>query len=187
MRELYKYSLDPLSKGKTYLPIDHDFIDHEKAMGGYKADDAYNSKSAFFNKYFLGYHLGRLEYYDVFLRKHLKKDWNVLSIASGRCVNELFLIEDGYRITCSDLKVFDSYKETKKLFPKFKFVEHDILKAPAEKCDAVICLSLIYLFNDDDLFTFFKNVSDSLKIGGHLILDSAGSSDNLLSYLIHNV
>jgi len=187
MRKWYKYFLDPLRRGRIYLPIDSNFYDHEKAMGGYKADDAYLSKSTFFNKYFWGYHIiGRLGCYDNFLRKHLKKDKDILSIASGRCANELFLIEDGYKITCSDLKVFDSYKETKTLFPQFDFVEHDILNGPFFlKYDAVICLSLIYLFNEEKLLTFFRNVSDSLKTGGHLILDSAGSTDNLMSYLIH--
>src|SRR3989338_2680208 len=69
----YKYFLDPLRRGRIYLPIDSNFYDHEKAMGGYKADDAYLSKSTFFNKYFWGYHIiGRLGCYDNFLRKHLK-------------------------------------------------------------------------------------------------------------------
>lgn len=101
MREWYKYSLDPSNKGRILLPIDHSFCDHEKAMGGYKSDAAYTSKSTFFNKYFFGYHGGRLEYYDNFLRKHLGKNLDTISIASGRCANELYLMEDDYRITCS--------------------------------------------------------------------------------------
>ena len=73
-------------------------------------------------------------------------------------------------------------------FPRFEFVEHDILSGPLyKKYAAVICLSLIYLFNEEKLLAFFRNVSDSLKIGGRLILDSAGSPNNLLFYLIHDV
>jgi len=188
MRKWYKYLLDKSRKGKLELSIDQDFKDHEKAMCGYKADDAYCSKESFFNKYFWNYHYGRLECYDNFMRRHLKKGEDVLSIASGRCANELFLIEDGYKITCSDLKVFDAYQETKKLFPQFEFVEHDILNTPLySKYDTVICLSLIYLFNEEKLLAFFRNVSDSLKTGGHLILDFVGSPDNVLSFLLHDI
>ena len=50
-----------------------------------------------------------------------------------------------------------------------------------------MCLSLIYLFDQKDLKNFFRNVQKILKPGGLLILDSAGSPDNNLSYLIHDI
>jgi 2-polyprenyl-3-methyl-5-hydroxy-6-metoxy-1,4-benzoquinol methylase len=170
------------------LPIDQDFENHKAAMGGYDADDAYKSKTEFFKKYFFGYQTGRLQYYDEFMRKYLRKEEDVLSIGSGRCANELYMMEDGYKITCSDLGLIDCHSQTKALFPEFNFLEFNILNGPNEhKYDTIICLSLIYLFDDKSLMTFFKNVSGSLKKGGHLILDSAGAPDNFLSYLIHDV
>ena len=172
------------------MPIDQDFEDHKAAMGGYDADDAYKNKKEFFNKYFFGYHMGRLQHYDEFIRKHLRRGGNVLSIGSGRCANELYLMEDGYNITCSDLQLIDCHSETVALFPNLNFLEFNILHGPSEpehKYDTIICLSLIYLFDDKDLLIFFKNVSSSLKPGGHLILDSVGSPDNFLSYMVHEV
>jgi len=182
MRNWYKYSLSPSGKGLVVLPIDKDFEDHKAAMEGYDADDAYQSKKDFFNRWFFSYHMGRLQHYDNFIRKHLRKDEAVLSIGSGRCANELYLMEDGYNITCSDLGLIDCYNQTLSLFPDFKFIELDILNsAPSRKYDTIIALSLIYLFNSNELATFFKNVGNGLKLGGHLILDNTGASDNLFT------
>ncbi len=188
MREWYKYQLLDVSlKRKSYISIDSSFDEHQKAMGGYQADGAYKSKVGMFNKYLFGYHLNRLEYYDIFIRKSLKKKGHILSVGSGRCANELFLSEDGYKITCSDLEIIDSYKEIKALFPQFDFIAMDILKRPSnKKYDAIMCLSLIYLFDKKDLLRFFKNVSDSLKAGGNLVLDSPGA-DNFISHLFHEI
>ncbi len=186
MREWYKYQLLDVSlERRSSIPIDSSFDEHRKAMGGYQADGAYKSKVAMFNKYFFGYHLNRLEYYDDFLRKSLKKEGDILSIASGRCANELYLSEEGYKITCSDLEIIDPYKEIKALFPQFDFIAMDILERPAnKKYDAIMCLGLIYLFDKRDLLRFFKNVSDSLKTEGTLVLDSPGA-DNFMSHLFH--
>ena len=188
MRRWYKYVLDNNNKGKHYLPQDQNYEDHKQAMGGYSVDSAYKNKHDFFAKYFHGYQHHRLEYYDDFIRKNIKKEDVILSIASGRCASELFLMEDGYRITCSDLEVFDAYEETVKLFPEIKYTKFDILSGSSpEKYDSIMCLSLIYLFDDEDLSRFFKSVSESLKQGGHLILDSAGSPDNMLSCFFHDI
>jgi hypothetical protein len=180
--------LDPGVRGNVFIGIDDRYEDHAKGMGGYDADDGYKSKVDFFNKYFFGYHLGRLQCYDEFIRRHLNKEDDTLSIASGRSANELYLMEDGYRITCSDLDISDElYRETANLFSKFKFHRLNILQSPAPvPYDAVLNFSLIYLCDDVKLRTFFRHVSQSLKSGGKLILDSAGSPDNFLSYLIHD-
>jgi len=155
-------------------------------MGGYAPDEAYRSKTDFFNSYFFGYHQNRLECYNIFLRKHLSKEDDVLSIASGRCANERFLIAHGYGITCSDLGTLETLKEIRKLFTGFKFLKLNILKDPApRRYDVVICLSLIYLFDEKELACFFHNISESLRPEGRLLLDSAGSTDNLLSHMIH--
>ena len=97
-------------------------------------------------------------------------------------------MEDGYSITCSDLGYPSSFQQAKTLFPNIDFVEMDILEVPPSvKYDAIIALSLIYLFDESDLGIFFKNVSDCLNVNGSLILDSSGSPDNFLSFFIHDI
>jgi SAM-dependent methyltransferase len=98
------------------------------------------------------------------------------------------LMEDGYDITCSDLETIPALAVTQKLFPGLRFNRLDILKscAPA-RYDAMLALSLIYLFSEYDLNTFFRNCSDSLRPGGCLILDSAGAPDNLPAFFWHDI
>lgn len=161
---------------------------HTQSAGTYAADEAYSGKREFFNKYFFNYQLSRLENYHAFLKKHLSKNEEIFSIASGRSANELYLMEEGYRITCSELEVPDAYKKTKELFPEFNCIKYDALSGPVSgEYDAIICLSLIYLFDKNELLQFFSNVSKSLKKGGCLLLDSAGSPDNFLSFFIHDI
>jgi SAM-dependent methyltransferase len=181
-----KYSLDPARRGTVRLDKDSTFAEHERAMSGYEADGAYASREAFFQKYFYGQGWGRLEAYHLFLKKHLFLGDKILSVGSGRCANELFLAQDGYDITCSDLQRASGHAAAATLFPGFKFMELDIVKTPApERFDAVICLSLIYLFDVPALDAFFQNVSRSLRPGGRLILDSAGAPDNLWTRIYH--
>lgn len=187
MRKWYKYYLDIYRKGTIYLPIDSHFGDHSQTMGGYESDDSYKNKEDFFNKHFND-PFKRLENYDMFIREKISREDTILSIASGRCANELLLLEKGFNVVCSDLQKTECYEETVKLFPEFKFIEMDILKSPAEiEYDVVLCLSLIYLFDRTKLSLFFKNLYNSLKPKGTLILDSAGSPDNLASFLIHDI
>ena len=186
MRPWYKYFTDSSDCQSTYVPIDRSYKDHKKSMDGFEADNSYTNKKAFFNKHFHNSYRNRLVYYDKFIRKHINKEDDILSIGSGRCINELFLLEDGYRIVCSDLDILGAYKVTKELFPKFRFKKLDILKSSTqEKYDVILCLSLIYLFNAGELNNFFINVRKSLKNRGFLILDSAGSPDNVLSHFLH--
>ncbi|MBF0552928.1 MAG: hypothetical protein HQK96_00055 [Nitrospirae bacterium] len=189
MRPWYKYSIDADVRGKKFVGLDEQYHEHAAGMGGYDTDEAYNSKSEFFNNYFFGYHLGRLQCYDEFIRRHLNKEDKILSTASGRSANELYLMEEGaYNITCSDLDMSDEmYRATVNLFPQFKFYRLNILQSPAPYTySAILNLSMIYLPDDARLRTFFQHVSQSLESGGKLILDSAGSPDNYLSYLIHD-
>ena len=157
-------------------------------MGGYDENESYEDKVSFFNRYFYGYHRGRLESYKIYLPRHLRKQDKILSIGSGRAALEALLLEDGYDITCSDMEIIVAYEKTRRLFPKLKYQKLDILRSYAdEPHDAIIMLSLIYHFNDHELSEIFHNLSRSLKPGGVLIFDSAGSPDNLLSFLIHDV
>ncbi len=69
-------------------------------MGGYSSDESYLEKDTFFQRHFVR----RYAIYDEYLRRHLDKSEEILSIASGRCVNELRLIDDGYSVSCSDIQ-----------------------------------------------------------------------------------
>ena len=149
------------------------YEDFAKEMGGYGVDDSYQSKESFFHKYFQGRYVD----WDNYLRRNLHKDDEVLSIASGRCVNELKLLNDGYSISCSDLKRVPSYDASIQLFGTFPFLVLDILREyPDKEYDGIICLSLIFHFNKDDLDTFFRHVNKGLSQGKYLLLDSGGGT-----------
>jgi len=188
MRIWYKYIIGYRKNAIDSANIDSSFSDHARGMGNYDPDGAYSGKKEFFRKYYYGFHYGRLQRYDDFMRRRLALPWRIFSIASGRCANELMLMEDGYDITCSDLEKIPALAVTQKLFPGLRFNCLDILKSCASgHYDAVLALSLIYLFSENELNTFFRNCSDSLRPGGCLILDSAGAPDNLPAFLWHDV
>lgn len=188
MRHWFKYYLTPIPGASSSQGIDRHFQDHQKAMGGYEADGAYATQESFFTQYLWMYHTGRLAFIAQFLIKHLKKEWCILSVASGRCACEIYLQENGYDVTCSDLELFGAYPQTQQLFPAFRWEPYNVMQGPfPRQFDAVMCLSLIYLFDDNDLDTFFQNVAGSLTPQGSLLLDSAGSPDNGLSWLIYDV
>jgi hypothetical protein len=189
MRKWFKYFRNLGTNKITGIPKDKTFNEHSQAMGGYKPDDSYGSREDFFNKHLNGLHAERFANYDKFLRKHLKKEDRILSVASGRCVNELYLLNDGYKnITCSDLEMFPACSATKTLFPDFRFTALNILDAPApQKYDSIIALSLIYLFDEQEFNAFLSNIADSLEEEGAFILDSAGAPDNFLSFIIHDI
>jgi hypothetical protein len=183
MRRWHKYFIFEKDQQSISLSVDRAFEEHVHSMGGY-LPEGYGSREEFFNIYFDKRH-HRL--YDLFVRQHLTKEEAVLSLASGRCANELLLLSQGYNIVCSDLAPIN-LKETQSLFPEFRFQTLDILKTYSDRSfDAVLALGLIYLFDDKELGIFFENVGKSLKSGGHLILDSAGSPDNFASFLVHDV
>jgi len=187
MQKWFKYRLIKGEKGTIYEGLDSDFDDHQKAMGGYGIDQAYENKDAFFLKYYSGYDLGRLESYADFLKKHLAKCDKILSIGSGRCANEIDLLEEGYQVVCSDLAVSKAVEAAKTLFPSLDFTVLDIINEPANgKYDKVIVLSLIYLFDDEKLSRFFFNVSESLDDGGGLIVEIPGLPDNFMGNLCYH-
>ncbi len=188
MRKWFKYDLSSAQRGVIFQKPDQNFSEHQRAMGGYLADEGYASKEAFLQKYFFGYQYRRFEYYNNFLRRTLSKEGEVFSVASGRCVNELYLAEDGYRVRCSDLEQFAGYESTVKLFPAFKFMRFNVLTDSfLQQYDAIMALSLIYLFDQNDFRKFMHKMSEGLKKGGHLILDSAGAPDNFFSFFLHDI
>jgi len=188
MRKWYKYFLDNTKKGIIHKKVDESYEEHALAIGGYNPDESYTSKESFLNKYYFGKKDSRHEYYNDFLTKNLKESDKILSIGSGRCINELLLINQGFHIVCSDLGEFPAINETKKIFPGFEYIKLNILKTPVYgEFGSIICLSLVFLFNNDEIDLFFKNVSDSLKNGGTFILDSAGAPDNFSSFFIYEI
>lgn len=187
MKKWYKYLPNYESSAGGDRPLDQGFEEHAEAMGGYGTGDSYKSKEDFFDHYYYKFQYGRLECYDDFIRKNLNKKHDIFSVASGRCANELYLMQDGYRILCSDLKTIDVHRRTKALFPDFSFIEFDVLKDdPLDTYDAVLILSLIYLFDEQQLMTLFDKVGKLLKQGGYIILDSAGPPDCGLINFYHD-
>lgn len=188
MRKWFKYVLNATNKTEKLLALDNSAMEHITALKGKNKSNAYKSKETFYKYFFFKYQLGRLEDYDVFLRKHLKKVDKILSIACGRSANELLLIDEGYDIFCSDLYEYPWNDETKKLWPDYRFSTLDILTNPsAQQFDALIGLSVIFIFDDQQLSDFFKNINQSLNEKGYLIIDSAGSTDNAGTYFIHDI
>lgn len=187
MRAWYKFIVTDQTDVATNQPISSSFEEIASEMGGFEETSSYACKEEFFKTFFYDEHR-RIKDYGSFIEKRLAKDQTILSLGSGRCVSELMLMEHGYHVTGSDLETPHSYRATKALFPGFKHIQLNILSAPSpSKYEAILCLSVIYLFDNAGLRRFFANVHKSLKDGGHLIFDSPGSPDNLLSYSLHDI
>jgi len=184
MRKWHKYIVTDDLQAPLNQSISSTFQEHADDIGGFESNEHYASKETFFQTY---YHENRRALnYDRFIVQHVSKDQEILSLACGRAANELMLMDRGFNVTCSDLERPDSYTQAKHLFRDMEQCKLDILADPSEhKFDVVLCLSLIYLFDDQQLERFFANVYSSLKPGGYLILDSAGAPDNQLAHLIH--
>jgi len=184
MRKWYKYFLYKGDTGKEFIPLDKNYIDFLSSsynLTGIK--QFYKNEKIFFEHYFVG----RYVHWDEFLREHLSKDDEILSIASGFCINETKLLKDGFKITCSDLDM-QTFYDTKKIFDDLRFIKLNVVNDKPHKIyDVIISLSLIYTFNDEQLDSMFNNVSNGLRIGGKFILDSAGSEDNYLSHIINDL
>lgn len=178
----HKYSIQP---GEGVVVRSHfapDFDSQAALMGGYSESAEYESRETFWRKHFQG----RYKTWDNFLRKHLDRDARILSIASGRSINELRLLADGYQVTCSDLELPACHRANVKLFGPHEYLALDITKqTPPGEFRAVMCLSLIYLFDGQALDAFFRNISHTLPVGGKLILDAAGSEQSFLGTLYH--
>lgn len=144
-----------------------------------------DNREDFFRTYFAhGPHSVRFRHYHNFLQRHLSKEEKILSVGSGNCVNEVLLMEQGFNIICSDIEQPDR-KETFKLFPHIRFVRHNIkTHSFIYRFDCIISLSLLYLFNEQELPQVFQNMADSLEPGGRLIFDFGAAEDNVFTYLL---
>jgi len=186
MRLWRKYWVVDSWEGPRHLPVSSTFAEHEADIWGYEETEAYSSKDAFFAEYLFG--IERTSNYHRFLVAQLAGTKDILSIASGRCANELKLTDLGYSVTCTDLGPLPALDATRSLFSGFTHLNLDILEAPSvDKYDAVLTLGLIYIFTQDELRLFFRNAHQSLRPGGTLILDGPGATDNALTFLIDEV
>ncbi len=184
MRIWKKYHVSDSWAGKGVQSKDISFHDHSRAMGGYNADNSYEKKETYFQRHLSKRHA----IYDEYLRGHIDKDEEILSVASGRCVTELRLMNDGYSVSCSDFGFPQCLAASFSLFGLFPFSELDILRGPPPKeYDVIINLSTAYLFNPDELEQYFSNISEGLRNGGRLFMDPGGPRDNLFSIFWHNL
>ena len=183
MRLWTKYTLKKGLSKKLNQKKHTAFEDFEKAMGGYEPNEYYSSINVFFDKYLDR----RKKILKSFLEKNLDKNQTILSLASGRGMNELKLIKEKFNITCSDLKVPECFKASKNIFGDFKYIEKNILKSSSEvKYDCIMAFSLIHVFSSEELKVFFNNVSYSLNEKGSFLLDFGGAEDNLYSLFYHD-
>ena len=183
MRLWTKYTLKKGLSKKLNQKKHTAFEDFEKAMGGYEPNEYNSSINVFFDKYLDR----RKKILKSFLEKNLDKNQTILSLASGRGINELKLIKEKFNITCSDLKVPECFKASKNIFGDFKYIEKNILKSSSEvKYDCIMAFSLIHVFSSEELKVFFNNVSYSLNEKGSFLLDFGGAEDNLYSLFYHD-
>jgi len=182
MKIWYKHFMNYEDK-KKFLPKDATFDDHKKSMDGYDSSKGYGSKEDYFRVHFYNEH-PRLRRYHAYLKVHLKKDDEILSVGSGRCVNELLLAEEGFNIMCSDLEQ-PCKEETMRLFPCVQFMKYDVTKGPtARKFNCIFSLSMFYLFDEKQLLNVFENIANSLEPGGNFIFDPGGAKNNIITRLI---
>jgi len=183
MRLWTKYTLKKGLSKKFQQKKHATFEDFEKAMGGYESNEYYSNIRVFFDRYFDE----RKKIWDNFLNKNLNKNQTILSLATGRGINELKLINEKFNITCSDLKVPECFNASKNIFGDFKYIEKNILQSSSEvKYDCIMAFSLIHIFSSEELKVFFNNVSDSLNEKGSFLLDFGGAEDNLYSFFYHD-
>lgn len=179
MRKWVKYQLDSVIADA--IGKDGSFGDHAKSME-YDSPEGFASRQEYFGTHLESH--SRLKQYDSHLRRSLSSTDKVLSIGSGRCANELRLIDDGHNIVCSDLGLVRR-EEMVKLFPELNFMEYDILAGPAGiNVDVVIALSVFYVFDRDEITVALKNVAANLKPGGRFIVDWGAARDTLSTYLL---
>jgi len=184
MRSWYKFFLIKNSKIDINLKRDQNYYDFEKSMDGYGENEHYQTKQSFYNKYFDD----RCKIYYNFLKKNLFKKNTILSLGSGRCAPELSLIDEGYQIICSDMEVPAFYDISKKIFGNYQYKKLNVLKDKLnDRFDSIICLSMIYSLEENELGILFNKNFHCLEKNGLFILDPGGCEDNLFSLMYDKI
>jgi len=185
MRTWVKYTIDNSKAGVVFKDRSRTAEEHAVDMDGYHSDESYETKASFFEKWYHHQDRSRIKTYSQFVQKYVDKKSKILSLASGRCAGELYLMEQGYNIVCSDLTELNIHRDAKQLFPEFQFLLLNTLKLELQETyDTITAFSLIYLFDDDELKLFFENVANCLKPGGTLLMDPSGAADNESTLLL---
>ena len=171
-----------LSDRKNYYP---EIIDRKSSDWAQfcQINESYKSKEEFLNKHLIN----RFKIWDRYLTNNLNKSNLILSIGSGRGINELALIDKKFSIVCSDLAIPETYNASKKIFSEFKYVKFNILEDRLyEKYNAIFSLHTFYLFSEDHLKIAFENINNLLDKDGLFIVDM-NAEDNLFSFFYHNI
>ncbi len=157
----------------------HDFGD-----GSYKTNKYYKNKETFFQFYLKE----RYKILDEYLERNLNSKEKILSISSGRAINELKFIEKKHNIVCSDLDIPECYDSSKRIVGDFRYLKFDILKDKLnQKYDCIISLSAMYLFSNVELEKVLKNLKQTLNDRGKLILEFSGPEDNYTAFFFHEI
>jgi hypothetical protein len=188
IREWYLYFDTPIKNLKNTIIIDTTYSEHASQMGGYSENKSYQNKDNFFKDFL--FRDPRLLIYNDFILKYVKNGDKLISFGCGRCINEAFLLDKGYNVMCSDIGNLPTLNAMQQLFPNFKFEVANVLdenKKYETSFNGVLCLGILYIFNDEQLNTLFQNCNKMLYRDGYLILDSAGSPNSILAHLFHDV
>ena len=184
MRIWHKFFLLKNSEININLDRDKHYLDHEKSMGGYEENIHYKNKELFFENYLDS----RQKYYISFLKQNLDKKKKILSIGSGRCAAELFLLQNGFNIVCSDLEIPNCYESSKKIFGNYEYKKFNIIKDQLDiKFDFMVSLSMIYAFEKSEIKFFFKKAYQHLNPNGILVFEPGACEDNLFSLLYDKI
>ena len=162
-----------------------DDFSQEVESGGYKTNQNYSGKEKFFDHYFK---IERYAIWSKYLKDNLNPNEKILSIASGRAINELDLISNKHNITCSDLEIPECYEASKNLFGNFDYIKLNILEDKTRnKFQCIFCISALYIFSNSQLEKIFYNIREMLEKDGTLIIDFGGAEDHVFSFIFHEI
>ena len=147
-----------------------------------KVNEYYLNKNTFLKNYFNN----RFKIWVSYLRKNISKNHKILSIGSGRAINELILIDERYDIVSSDLDIPETYEASKKIFNDHIYLKFDVLKHDIQqKFNIIFSLHTFYLFSESQINLAFKKVNKLLHKDGIFIVDM-NAEHNLFSTFYHN-
>lgn len=112
---------------------------------------------------------------------------DILSLGSGYADAEIVLRKSGYAVTCTDTDK-SIVEHVRKNLPEMPYVVYSPKDSAYEKTfSAVISFSVFYLFNPSELSVVFKNVRQSLKKDGLLIIDIGGGPNNIVTWILDSL
>lgn len=119
----------------------------------------------------------------------LPKDAEVLDLACGRGRHALYLASFGYKVTGLDLSPHNIALALEKSVAGVKFQVHDMRDTLPDAYDLILNLftSFGYFNTYREHLTALENICDSLKPGGHFILDYLNAEYVSRHLVKHNV